>query len=51
MYSLRLDPNPARLLEGIKARDRIPEYEQIRRAPTIWFEQNGVLKPKRKRKS
>jgi hypothetical protein len=49
MYSVRLDPLHARLLKEIKARDGIPESEQIRRALLIWFEQKGVLKPKRKR--
>ena len=49
MYSLRLDPQHARLLKAIKARDGIPESEQIRRALLTWFEQKGVLKPKRKR--
>jgi hypothetical protein len=48
MYSLRLDPVLARLLKEVKARDGIPESEQIRRALVIWFEQKGVLKPKRK---
>jgi hypothetical protein len=48
MYSLRLDPDLARLLKAIKARDGIPESEQIRRALVTWFEQKGVLKPKRR---
>ena len=48
MYSLRLDPEQARLLKEVKARDGVPESEQIRRALVIWFEQKGVLKPKRK---
>jgi hypothetical protein len=51
MYSLRLDPADARLLKQIKARDGIPESEQIRRALSLWFEQKGVAKPKRKPKS
>jgi hypothetical protein len=38
----------ARLLKAIKARDGIPESEQIRRALVIWFEQKGVLTPKRR---
>ncbi len=51
MYSLRLDPMHSRLLKEIKARDGIPESEQIRRALLIWFKQKkkGVPKPKRKR--
>jgi hypothetical protein len=49
MYSLRLDPEQARLLKAIKARDGVPESEQIRRALAIWFEQKGVVKPKRKK--
>jgi hypothetical protein len=48
MYSLRLDADLARLLKAVKARDGIPESEQIRRALVIWFEQKGVLKPKRR---
>jgi Ribbon-helix-helix protein, copG family len=46
--SLRLDPDQARLLKLIKARDGVPESEQIRRALVLWFEQKGVLKAKRK---
>jgi hypothetical protein len=49
MYSLRLEPEQARLLKAIKARDGIPESEQIRRALMVWFEQKGVLKAKKKR--
>ena len=49
MYSVRLDPELARLLKVVKERDGVPESEQIRRALVIWFEQKGVLKPKRKR--
>ena len=48
MYSLRLDPEQARLLKLVKERDGVPESEQIRRALAIWFEQKGALKPKRK---
>ncbi len=51
MYSLRLDPAHARLLKEIKARDGVPESEQIRRGLLLWFEQEGVIKPKRKRKT
>ena len=49
MYSLRLEPDQARLLKAIKARDGIPESEQIRRALMTWFEQKGMVKPKRNR--
>jgi hypothetical protein len=49
MISLRLDPAQARLLKAVKARDGIPESEQIRRALAIWFERKGVMKPTRKR--
>ena len=49
MISLRLDPEHSRLLKEIKARDGIPESEQIRRALLVWFEQKGVLKAKRKK--
>jgi len=49
MYSLRLDPADARLLKQTKARDGIPESEQIRRGLKLWFAQKGV-KPKTVRK-
>ena len=49
MYSLRLEPEQARLLKAIKTRDGIPESEQIRRAIMIWFEQKGMVKPKKNR--
>lgn len=48
MYSLRLEPEQARLLKAIKARDGVPESEQIRRGLALWFEQKGMVKPKRK---
>ena len=48
MYSLRLDPHLARMLKEVKARDGIPESEQIRRALAIWFEQKGVMKLKKR---
>jgi hypothetical protein len=48
MYSLRLDPDHGRLLKAIKARDGIPESEQIRRGLLLWFAQKGV-KPKGKK--
>ncbi len=52
MYSLRLDPAHARLLKQIKARDGVPESEQIRRGLLLWFAQKGVLKKTtRKRKT
>ena len=49
MYSIRMDPEHKRLLEQIKARDGIPESEQIRRALGLWFAEKGVIKPKLKR--
>ena len=49
MISLRLEPDQARLLKVIKARDGIPEAEQIRRGLMLWFEQKGVVKPKKVR--
>ena len=51
MYSLRLDTHLARLLKVVKARDGIPESEQIRRGLLLWFEQKGALKPRPKSKS
>ncbi|MDO8795455.1 MAG: ribbon-helix-helix domain-containing protein [Vicinamibacterales bacterium] len=47
VYSLRLDPADATRLEQIRERDGVPASEQIRRALRTWFEQKGVLKPKR----
>ena len=47
MHSIRLDPDHARLLKAIKARDGIPE-SQIRRGLLLWFAQKGV-KPKGKK--
>jgi hypothetical protein len=49
MRSLRLDAEQDRLLKDIKARDGIPESEQIRRGLMLWFAQKGAVKPKRKR--
>jgi len=51
MYSIRMDPALKRLLEQVKARDGIPESEQIRRALGLWFAEKGVIKPKAKRSS
>ena len=51
MYSIRMDPAHKRLLEQVKARDGIPESEQIRRALGLWFAEKGVIKPKQKRSS
>ena len=48
MYSIRMDPALKRLLEQVKARDGIPESEQIRRALGLWFAEKGVT-PKQKR--
>jgi hypothetical protein len=42
MISLRLDPEHSRLLKLIKARDGVPESEQIRRGLLLWFAQKGV---------
>ncbi len=37
VYSLRLDPADAKLLEQIKERDGVPASEQIRRGLRLWF--------------
>ena len=47
MISLRLDPDQARLLKVIKARDGVPEAEQIRRGLNLWFAQKGALKKRK----
>src|SRR5688572_16281189 len=44
LYSVRLEPEQLRLLKAVKARDGVPESEQIRRALMVWFEQKGILK-------
>jgi hypothetical protein len=48
LYAVRLDAELLRLLKIVKARDGVPESEQIRRALARWFEEKGVLKSKRK---
>jgi hypothetical protein len=48
MISLRLDPQHSRWLKAIKARDGIPESEQIRRGLLLWFAQKGVVTPRKK---
>jgi hypothetical protein len=50
VYSLRLDPADAALLEEIRERDGVPASEQIRRGLRMWFEQKGVLKPKQQKR-
>jgi hypothetical protein len=49
MYSLRLDPEDSKRLKEIKARDGIPESEQIRRGLRLWFAEKGVLKTQRRK--
>jgi len=36
MYALRLESTQIKALKAIKARDGIPESEQIRRAIDVW---------------
>jgi hypothetical protein len=48
LYSVRLDPELISRMREIKARDGVPESEQIRRGLQLWFEQKGV-KPKGKK--
>jgi hypothetical protein len=40
-YSFFIDPEQRAALTAIKARDGIPESEQIRRAIAAWVEQRG----------
>ena len=47
MTTVRLDREHGRLLKRIKARDGIPESEQIRRGLLLWFAQKGVKLKKR----
>jgi hypothetical protein len=42
LYSFWIDPTLAEGLKAIKARDGIPESEQIRRAIEAWLDAKGV---------
>jgi hypothetical protein len=48
-YNLFIDPEQKAALAAIKARDGIPESEQIRRAIDRWLEERGAVKAERKR--
>jgi hypothetical protein len=43
-YTFMIDPDLAQALKALKARDGIPESEQIRRALRLWLERQGVIK-------
>lgn len=44
-----IDPDLSEGLKTVKARDGVPEAEQIRRAVREWLTKRGVLKAERKR--
>jgi hypothetical protein len=48
-YNFFIDDEQRAGLQAIKARDGIPESEQIRRAVDEWLEKKGVTKAERKR--
>ena len=52
MHSFYLDPDLARGLKRLKARDGIPESEQVRRAIRMWLDAKGLnsRRPARKKK-
>ena len=49
MYSFMIDADLAEALKEVKARDGVPEGEQIRRALGQWMEQKRVRKAERRR--
>jgi len=49
LYNFLIDPDLAQGLKVLKARDGVPESEQVRRAVREWLEKRGVLKAERKR--
>jgi hypothetical protein len=48
-YTLFIDEHQRDALRRIKARDGIPESEQIRRAIDEWLKQKGEMKAERSR--
>lgn len=48
LYSFWIDPEQKEGLKRIKARDGVPESEQIRRAIDRWLATKGVKKKKEK---
>ena len=42
MYNFAIDPELREGLRRLKARDGIPESEQIRRGIQLWLKQKGV---------
>ena len=48
LYSFAIEPDLAVGLKRVKARDGIPESEQIRRALRRWLEQKGRIGTNRK---
>jgi len=54
LYSFWIDPDQAVALKRVKARDGIPESEQIRRAIDAWLASKGVAviqaKPRQRRR-
>jgi len=48
-YNFLIDPEQREALRFIKAREGVPESEQIRRAIDDWLKRKGILKSGRKR--
>ena len=48
-YTLKIDEDLLAALKAVKARDGIPESEQIRRGIRLWLARAGGTKPERKR--
>jgi hypothetical protein len=44
LQNFYMDPELSDGLKAVKARDGIPEAEQVRRAVREWLERKGVLK-------
>ena len=49
IYNFAIDPELREGLRRFKARDGIPESEQIRRAINDWLQKTGVMKSGHKR--
>jgi hypothetical protein len=48
MYTFAIDFDLAKGLKFVKARDGVPESEQVRRGVAMWLRSKGVkLKPKK----
>jgi len=46
LYSFWIEPEQAQALKAVKARDGVPESEQIRRAIDVWLKEKDVSETK-----